>query len=458
MSNGNRTAAVHCRICCGVDLSGSDSEAVKARRRGRRIIFEQFKSYKAGEAIEICDAKDAVAAALPVALGIVVRVKAPFDSVSKSKKVLSTLLDIQLPFPLEECEYHFAEIKKVRDGVEALGVVARRADIEQRLRKLAQCGVDPHVLDFEGLALWTGLLREQGIKDDGIVRVAVYMRADGGVLAIGRGLEFVACHRITTAAPGAVNHYLKAQFNKLGLRSAADTEAVEWYLDCSECCPVEIASELRRHISESWQGEVRDLSKSPGFMARELAVRALTSGPLRVNLRSGGYTHPGIARQRDKSVLVTILTVMLAGIVMCAAAAAWQYKISSERQSIRSRFVTKLSSLLGYKVRAQGRQGIIIAQRELENRRTGLSPLLETLKPSLLQDLRRIVGDAAERDVKIGHLVLAQPMIEMTVDCEDSSASRFAADMRKAGYQVTVKPVSSAEKRRRIVLKRGGDE
>jgi len=98
-------------------------------------------------------------AAVPVRQSFSHELTAPFSRRSKAVRVLPTLLDLQLPFALDDCLYTFAELKAESGSVRALAVGARTAEIERRLGDLVEKGIDPLALDHEGLALWSGALR-----------------------------------------------------------------------------------------------------------------------------------------------------------------------------------------------------------------------------------------------------------------------------------------------------------
>jgi len=144
------------RKCVGVDIAGEKPIAILAERTRRgRITWSPMhdRGTPTGGATA---GGILVVAALRCRESLVRRLEAPFSSCRKARKVLPTLLDIQLPFPVEDCLCNFIGLHRTKERkVRALAVAARRIDVRRRLDALHTLGIDPVVLDQEGLALWT---------------------------------------------------------------------------------------------------------------------------------------------------------------------------------------------------------------------------------------------------------------------------------------------------------------
>jgi len=235
MSAVSKPTAAWARTCYGVDdASGC---VVRAERNGRRVNYEVM-SPSLSVTAKSTEEGAAVAAAMPVGVGIAAWVAAPFASISKAQKVFPTLLDIQLPFPLEDCLSSFSEPIRLSPGdtmpmlpraipgeqkeepagrtnpcVASLAVAARTTDVERRLAELDGMGVDPHALDYEGVALWTQALREQDVVSaaDTAMNVVMFLRSAGAVMVIGRGEHFCSAHRIRIEDPSSLDRFLRAQ-------------------------------------------------------------------------------------------------------------------------------------------------------------------------------------------------------------------------------------------------------
>ena len=128
-----------------------DSDADLSVIQGRHVAVIGYGSQGHAHALNLKDS------------GADVRVGLRADSASRAKaeKVFPSLLDIQLPFPLEDCLYQFVEFRRTSEGmVSALVCAARREAIQACLDRYQAQGADPMLLDHEGLALWTQSLVE----------------------------------------------------------------------------------------------------------------------------------------------------------------------------------------------------------------------------------------------------------------------------------------------------------
>ncbi|MCX6997673.1 MAG: hypothetical protein NTV49_11445 [Kiritimatiellaeota bacterium] len=103
--------------------------------------------------------------------------------------MLPSLLDVQLPFPLETCLYQFPVVRADAAGrIRALAVAARRTEIAAQLDRCRALDLDPVVLDHEGLALWTQSLVEIPLAPPAL-RVVAYLGAFRTALAVGGRLN-----------------------------------------------------------------------------------------------------------------------------------------------------------------------------------------------------------------------------------------------------------------------------
>jgi Tfp pilus assembly PilM family ATPase len=151
-----------------------------------------------GGALPAAGRKTIGVGALPVRESLTRWVEVPFRNAGKAERVLAAALDIQLPFALEDCAYTFLEIRRAvgRDATRALAVAAREADVARRVDEMKARGVDPVVLDHEGLALWSQALRELPARaaDGNRPRIVVYAGTDRSAIVVGLGEEYLGAY------------------------------------------------------------------------------------------------------------------------------------------------------------------------------------------------------------------------------------------------------------------------
>ena len=334
------------QTCYAVDLSAGHLLVLR-RRRGRKgfedeVLFNQpldrsgaLPEDLAGRIRAETDRGDAVvAAAMPVHESFTRWLRTPLSSFAKARKVLPSMLDIQLPFPLESCVYEILQLKPAEGGVDALAAAARTQDVGARLDSYTKAGLDPVRFDHEGLALWTQSVLEMPVERGGL-RVVCYLGHDHSALVIGRGEEFSSAHSIRLglrdfagASNGPVRHaatriqqLLRAQLPE------SDAQPAQWVWTGPGAEKAAVLSALQAEL-----GGLRDTRflthREPGlFLARSIAARALEGGPLVCNFRAGALAHPIEKSWASRRASRAAAAVFAAGIVLCALNVSWRFAL-----------------------------------------------------------------------------------------------------------------------------------
>ena len=199
-------------VAYGIDQTSESLTVVKARSAGRDFIFETVYradgpkgAHKAAAEIsalseEATNARTTViAAAMPASRAVTRWLGTPFFALGKAMRVLPSMLDLQLPFPLESCFYSFAALgKEPGKGYRALAIASRRDDVYSRLKQLKDCGVDPLVLDHEALALWHRATQEKAPTPN-VFRVVLHAGPSAWTLVVGQGSGFLSSHAFRIA-------------------------------------------------------------------------------------------------------------------------------------------------------------------------------------------------------------------------------------------------------------------
>jgi len=463
MKSRQTSTAPWAGICYGIDTSTNGSHiVVRAERRGRRINCRTVK-FNRNELEKEISKGAAVAAGMPAGQGIATWISAPFASAAKAVKVFPTLLDIQLPFQLDKCIYDFTETVSLQNrdadipisgttaqenssakkgGTAALAVAARKCDVERRLAELAEMGIDPHILDYEGLALWTQMLHEYPQTDsdkDAPLRIIVFMRGEEGILVIGRGRYFRAYHKINATTPTAIDRYLRVQLNQLGFDPKNTAPKIDWYWGGTGFDYYQTGSDLKEHIEKQWPGSITIFDDPETFLARAMATRALLPGPMRTNLRTDTLAHAGADAHTNRTQNRSSAIIMITGILLCCAPILWEYNIAAQRKAFEKEFSSRTTKILGYPVNAKGSTALLIAERELEARTQQSSPLTQPFRPSLLADLQQIVAAINTHGISTEQLKLSTNSFRI----KGSAASKTDGDnlikeLKNMGYNTEI--------------------
>ena len=257
------------RKVCGVDLSASRGRVCVVGMWERGRIF-----FSKGEEIpESCD----LACAIPPRASLIRRLDSPFSSPSKTQRVLPSLLDVQMPFSLEECNVAFTHLRKKTDGkMTAVASVARTADLVRFLDDQRAAGLDPVHVDVEGVALWEGSLEELPVPERGSRVAVLKVEPDGTTLVLGHDGLLVAAHALSDLAPVRARRLLVAAFGS--------PSVIDWRL-CGSGCRDSACDEMLASLGKEWVGSTFIHEEPEAFLARAITRRAAESGLNSVNLR-----------------------------------------------------------------------------------------------------------------------------------------------------------------------------
>jgi hypothetical protein len=273
-----------------------------------------------------------------------------------------------------------------------LAAVARFADIDKSLATWRALGVDPHILDQEGLALWTQSLDElppaAGAAE--APRVVVYEGADRATLVVGRGAEFLGAHGMRQFNADQASRLLRTYFE-------SPPPALRWIWTGSAAAAAARVKAQHAALSATWPGPLAIASEPEAFLARALACRALLGGPLRCNLRGGRSLHPALARRRQREPLVAAAACLVAGLLLCGVNIAWRNACERRDARIQAALTAVAREITP---RPQKGMELLDARRAMEARTALLRPLLDAADGSLVATLKSVLAAAREADVR----------------------------------------------------------
>ncbi len=405
-------------------------------------------------------------ACMPVQESLTRWLQTPFASWSKAQKVLPSLLDIQLPFPLESCVHQFVSSRKGPGGkIDALALAARRQDVEARIEALRAAGFDPARLDHEGLAVWTQSVLEMPIERNAPRAVALLL-PDRCTLVLGRGEEFVSAHSIRTGsrellpAGAALRPFMARvqQILRAQLPDAAE-QTLQWVWAGPGAARPEPLQPLQEAMAEIGSFRFLRHEKPSSFLARAMAERALRPGPLRCNFRTGGLAHPQESKRQDRGRTRTAVSFLAAGLVLCAMNLAWRVALAQKKNQVQAA-VMEMARSLSPSSRIEKGQEVVIVQRALEQRARQTAPALRAFEPSLMGLVADLLKEARQGGIDIEALSLRADSATIQGAAGDwNRCDALVARLQKAGMTTSVeRQDAGADERVHFAVKgaRGG--
>lgn len=341
----------------GVDIAGGMVTAVKARRRGRAVEHQLVAdslatSSAAWRTLAATIAREqktgaAMVCAMASAQDSFIRaVEAPFGSIAKARAVLPSLLDVQLPFPLEQCAYHFAGVEK--SGAKAVRAVAL-AMPRDRLRSLIDdaraAGLDPEWIEPEALALWRTRPARGGVR----AIVLLHLAADRIVAVAGRDDLPVATFHARTAWPDATDSTAREK-----LRARIQQFLAGALHPLAETNPLFIISGSSAATSDSLRAALgvdaanwRIADNATTRLARSLAESCLRPGPWAGNLRTGELTHPNTTRHEQRAWMRAAMFIGAAALLLIGTARALPVWLEHRAGSVQQAIEEEVSRFTG---------------------------------------------------------------------------------------------------------------
>lgn len=423
------------RVCYGVDASGDTRIVVRGVRTRGRVNCTPVDGAAPALAADVASGRAVAAGCLLERESLTHWLDAPFPSMAKAQRIFPTLMDIRLPFPIEECAYALADFSSGGGrNARLLAAVARFEDVERRIAALEAMGVDAAVLDQEGLALWTQSLHEmpmisgrQAEAGSGPVRVVVYVGPDRMTIALGRSEEFLAAYGARQARPDDASRFLQATLGTV-------PSSLQWVFAGPAArgrAPVEA---LYRELAAKWPAPLLVHADPETFLARALATRALLAGPLRCNLRTGRFTHPSVTRIRRRSALTTAALFLAAGLLLCGGNAAWRMAAARKEAQVQSALTRISSQISGLDKPPKGNE-LLVARRAFQAGSEKWAPFARAFEPSLTLTLRELLHAGQKHGLRFGGLTLRNGAVLIEGAAEDwNQCDKFSSWLEREGH------------------------
>lgn len=391
------------RVAWGIDDTPAGLVVVRAARRFGRVRLDP----PGVDAPRPATGAGAIAACIRQRESFIRRVEAPLASPHKALRVFPALLDVQLPFPIEDCVFDILDPRSAADQRSTRGLAAgvRRADIDKRLQALESAGVTPHVLDHESLALWSQALAEHPAGTEA-PRAVAYESEDRLTLVVGRGDELLGAHALRGFDAETIQRTLKFYF-------AEPPPALCWLWAGPAARE---AAGVRAHhaaLATRWPGPLSIATEPGSFLARALAVRALTPGPLRFNARQDRHTHPAVADQERRAPLKAAAACLAVGLLLCAVNLAWMAASRHRLDGVQDRLRRAAISVAGSERLVPREMERLGAQRAFDENARLAAPLLAPFQPPVTAAVGVILQAARDEGLRVQTLSATRSLVTL---------------------------------------------
>ncbi|MDA1044567.1 MAG: hypothetical protein O3C57_05015 [Verrucomicrobia bacterium] len=416
----------------GLDIQGDDAVLASGSMSGIPLRVTRGPSQTIGSNI---GPEARVAVAMPPRESVCRWLETPFSSFGKARKVLPTLLDIQLPFPLDECVYVFVTERKSAQGkVGALAAAARHPSVAMVLSDYQQRGVDPTVLDHEGLALWTQASVEIADDPDEVTRAraVIYAGVDRACIALGRGNLFLNSHACSLDNPVQVLRLLRATLGD-------QPGEILWVWSGPRAGTVDFDAS-RQAIEDLAPGPSVTVEQPHAFLARALCRRLARPGAMACNFRSGPFVDTRHTERLAGGLRRLAWVLLLLGGLLWGSAILNIRAVSAADHAASKVFSNHYQRVTGKPlVGAKGAHAITMARRALDEKSADLKLLQHFLNPSLTIALQEVITEADTATLQIHECLLSDSEWRVTGLAKDrQSCEALKACAQKTGLHTVL--------------------
>jgi hypothetical protein len=403
----------------------------------------------------------ALAVCAPAVQTVIRRLRAPFPSIPKAAKVWASLLDVELPFPVESaiCSYGSARVEN--GAAAAIAAAIRRSDLAAFDESCRAAGFDPTHCDAEALALWDQQAVEIPPARAERPRAVVWLGADHVTVARGRGAEFMAAH-LLRASPLADSSGDGLSFEALWASRArqiisahvAETGGTEmdlWWAGPGAEDEAGVAR-LRQALPSEFALRSEIHRQPASFLARALARRAAEG--IGVNFKTGDLSHPALLRSQDKKLRRTYLSVIAAAVLVLGLNLGESVMRELRAASLQQRLTAAAQAIAGKNI-PRGQEELLV-ERAISSRDQETQPFRNALDAEGMEGrLAQALDEAQALGVEISRLSLSPAALSVEGSAMGIQAIEgFAERLRGRGWTVqSDSPGLTPEGRQRFILK-----
>lgn len=423
-------------IAYAFEASAARCVLVRGRRRGNRIDTETLHE-GAGplpeplrRAIEqdVQRGLAVTAASLPPHESVIRALRAPFARLDQARRILPSLLDVQLPFPLEKAVHLFTgAVPSPEGGLDLLGVAARIEDVERAVARTRDAGLDPVELHHEGLVLWSRECGED--RTAGKVRCLLHIGAAHSTFVWGRGGRLIGVFsaRVNPAEPAGLDALASRMASWLRTLPEEIREQASWRI----AGLVPGTADLARLKSAGGLPAAAAVAADAGtYLARALAGGALAGDD---HLRIGPTAHPAARALSEAHGRRSLRLALAAAAAVMTAALALPWATGLANDRLQERIAQRAAELAG--VPAPRGQEVLTVKRAFEAEAGKTRTFDLAMRGGHAGDLFALVDRARQAGIVLRSL--RSSLTSWTIEGEGDAES-LAYVLRNKGWQVKV--------------------
>ena len=436
--------------CLGIDLQAGTLTVVCGQRNwGRTMRYQTVAvDHPLDHAVALgLSASTWSAGCLRPFEALTLRLASPLTDPDKAAKILPSLLDVQLPFPIETCAWQSVDLRRKPDRtLEALIVATQTVTLQQRMEQYQQAGCDPAFMDHEALALWTQSIETLPPETDR-VRILLALFSDHTSVIVGQGAQFRNAQSFRSAlvpapsdaSPNSEQETAQGLAERIRRFLCLEIPAgstCHWCVCGNRAQNKSASLALYEALAADWPGPLMMHAEPETFLARALCARALTQGALRCNVRPADIMHPALRALHSRTWLRPAGLIAGAALLLLMASITYRWQTAQRLNQVKQEVPRLATDLAPGAHLTYGREYEEVRKvwdRQSQQR----APWLTRTAPPLTSTLGALIQAAKENRATLISLQLSRTNAVMTgavTNGNDSEALSMA--IRALGFHV----------------------
>lgn len=454
------------KIAYGMELAAGQCCLVRAGGRMEPQLLaaappdsDEIRGHLEGIAREVARGSAALAVAVPAELTVTRRLRAPFASSAKAARIWDSLLDVDLPFPIESALRSYSAPRVEGKETIALAAAIRQTDLAAFLEACRPQGIQPTHCDAAALALWSQQILEAPPARAHLARILIWLGHSHAMVLRGRGPEFWAAHVLRVSPlndPESFAQILSARLPAI-LQSHQEESGCEemdgWWAGPGAEQP-DLLARLQKRLPATLRLR-HGVHRQPSWLlARALARRAADGSG--VNFRAGEWVHPAVRAAATRRMQRAHGGLIAAAVLLLALNAGERLGRRKEAEQVQQDLTAAARAIAGEAV-PRG-QELLMVERTVARRDEETRYFREALDPVGVEGrLVRLLEIAAAGGVEIKRLALSVSALQMEGTVANiQTLEQVAEQLRRENWAVHTESSGRAPDGRHLFLLKGG--
>lgn len=362
------------------------------------------------------------AVSAPANLTLIRHLEAPFASLRKAEKIWPALLDVTLPFPVENACCLFTQMHLEKKHAVTLAAAIRESDLQATLAKVQEAGLDPTHCQAEALALWAGHIAEKPAIRETTPTLLVWIGEAYTLCLRGIGNRLTAAHVLRHPQPLKPDHE-ESRKAFIGLFTNRFPDILNEHRKITEestfnvwwCGPgAEHPAGLQALQSPAVAGGIvlrHGVHQAMGsFLARALARSALAADD--TNFRTGALLHPLCRKLQNRAASRICSRVMAASVLLIAINGFWHQRLNAQAERLQSDLFEAARTIVGPSL--QRGQELLMVERTITRRDEETAPFRRSMDTAGMEGRIGILLEALlAQNIEVSQLRVAPGALSM---------------------------------------------